>query len=119
MFCLNFKSSFFCRKKKRREVMMNKKTLKGNEHYKPAFINDDLTPLRARLLGYVKRLDCVDRAWTVDGKIYCIKKHPVGLNPPPPPIVIETPDDLFERLGITSVDFSSLGLAHLVCVGEE
>ncbi|KAK7501735.1 hypothetical protein BaRGS_00007166 [Batillaria attramentaria] len=108
----------FMSRRKRREVMEKKKQLKGEEGCERIYINDDLTPLRARLLGYVQRLDGVERAWTVDGRVYCLKKLPEGhaatSGGQRKPIVIETPDDLFDRLDVESVDFVSLGLSHLV-----
>lgn len=93
--------------------MKNKKTLKDKPEYKNVFINDDITPLRARLLGFVKKLGPYN-AWTIDGKIFCAKKSPPGLHPSdrPKPVVIDTPDDLF-KLGVTEVDYHALGLSHL------
>jgi hypothetical protein len=50
--------------------MQRKKELKGKDKYSGVYLNDDLTPMRAKLLKYVKGLDVVDQAWTIDGKIY-------------------------------------------------
>ena len=86
----------FVSRRKRREVMEKKKSLKGKDGYQKVYINDDLTPLRAKLL------DNVDKAWTVGG----------GANQRPVLVVIDTPDDLF-KLGLEQVDFWSLGLTHL------
>ncbi|KAL8620923.1 hypothetical protein ACOMHN_044070 [Nucella lapillus] len=104
-------------RRKRREVMEKKKTLKEKPGYKGIFLNDDLThddltPLRARLLGFVKRLEKVERAWTTDGRIY-VKKFPPGLHMADHqqrPVVIETPGDLFKQLGVilSSDDFVCL-----------
>lgn len=104
----------FVSRRKRNEVMTKKKELRGKKGYEKTFINDDLTPLRSRLLGYVKRIDGVEKAWTVDGRIFVAKKVPLGLRPElrPKPTVIESPDDLF-RLGVDRVDYKELGLAHL------
>ena len=52
----------FVSRRKRREVMEKKKSLKGKDGYQKVYINDDLTPLRAKLLALVKRLDNVDKA---------------------------------------------------------
>ena len=95
--------------------MEKNKSLKGNDDYQKVYINDDLTPLRAKLLALVKRLDNVDKAWTVGGSIHCTKKVLPGLTPGVnhrPVIVIDTPDDLF-KLGLEQIDFRSLGLTHL------
>lgn len=104
----------FVSRRTRNEVMSKKKNLKDKKGCSKLYINDDLTPLRARLLGYVKRLDFIHRAWTIDGRIHCLKKFPPGLAPEdrPKPQVVETPDDLF-RLGVQTVDYRALGLHHL------
>lgn len=103
----------FVSRRVRRQVMEKKKVLKNKPGYAHVFLTDDLTPLRARLLGLVKRLECIDRAWTIDGRIQCVKKHPHGMSPSPRPITIETPDDLFDKLGVQNVDMEALGLSHL------
>lgn len=100
----------FVSRAKRQEVMRSKKNLKGMTP--KVYVNDDLTTLRARLLGYVKGLSSVDSAWTIDGRIFAKKKLPPGLNAPERPVIIESPDDLF-RLGEDSVDLSRLGLGEL------
>jgi hypothetical protein len=105
----------FVSRRQRNEVMKAKRNLKGKEEYKHVFVNDDITNLRARLLAYVKKVEGVERAWTVDGRIHCINKPcPPGLAPAdrPKPVVIESPDDL-HKLGVTKVDFAALGLGHL------
>nr|KAG5689649.1 hypothetical protein BaRGS_029888 [Batillaria attramentaria] len=108
----------FVSRRKKREVMMKKKELKGKTGYKDVYLNDDLTSLRAKLFSYVKRSKIFGSVWTVDGKILCTKKQPVGLHSHaqrPPPFVIESPDDLFAA-GFSDVDFAELGLADLFCV---
>eukprot|EP00745_Piridium_sociabile_P037166 TRINITY_DN6734_c0_g1_i8.p1 TRINITY_DN6734_c0_g1~~TRINITY_DN6734_c0_g1_i8.p1 ORF type:complete len:171 (-),score=33.64 TRINITY_DN6734_c0_g1_i8:96-608(-) len=45
----------FVSRRKRREVMEKKKTVRDKPDYKGIFLNDDLIPLRARLLGFVQR----------------------------------------------------------------
>nr|KAG5713451.1 hypothetical protein BaRGS_024999 [Batillaria attramentaria] len=109
----------FVSRRKKREVMMKKKELtEGKTGYKDVYLNDDLTSLRAKLFSYVKRSKMFGSVWTVDGKILCTKKQPVGLHSHaqrPPPFVIESPDDLFTA-GFSDVDFAELGLADLFCV---
>ncbi|KAL8604226.1 hypothetical protein ACOMHN_014794 [Nucella lapillus] len=122
----------FVSRRKRREVMEKKKTWTKKQGYKGIFLNDDLThddlthddltPLRARLLGFVKRLEKVERAWTTDGRIYVKKKFPPGLHladHQQRPVVFETPDNLFKQLEVilSSEDFVSLGLGHLRALG--
>ena len=102
----------FVNRKKRTEVMRNKKSLKTKEAYSKIFINDDLTPLRTKLLKYVKTLHKVEKAWTIGGKIFCEMKKIPGHTDNTKPVTVESPDDLF-KLGETSVDWGQLGLAHL------
>jgi hypothetical protein len=99
-------------RRKRRELMLKKKGLKGKEGYDGVFVGDDLTPLRSRLLGTVKRLERVERAWCIDGRVHTQLKSPVGQAPHDKPIIIRSPDDLF-RLGVDHVDYAALGLPHL------
>ena len=104
----------FVSRRKRREVTDKKKSLKGKDGNQ-VYINDDLTPLRAKLLALAKGLDNVDKAWTVGGSIHCTKKVPPGLAPGANQrsvVVIDTPDELF-KLGLEQIDFRSLGLTHL------
>ena len=104
----------FVSRRKRLEVMRNKKKLKGKTGLDKTFINDDLTVLRARLVGYIKSIPSIEKTWTVDGKIFCVKKSTVGLphDARPRPIVIESPDDLF-KLDVDNIDFEKLGLSHI------
>ena len=104
----------FVSRRKRSEVM-EKKSLKGRDGYQNVYINDDRTSLRAKLLALAKRLDDVDKAWTVGESIHCTKKVPPGLatrENQRSVVVINTPDDLF-KLGLEQTDFRSLGLTHL------
>ena len=102
----------FVSRRTRTLIMKSKKNIK--EKNPRVFINDDLTSLRSKLFSYVKHLDIVDNAWTIEGRIYCRKKLPVGMNHSSSrPVVIESPDDLFEKLGETSIDYHKLGLSHL------
>ena len=103
----------FVSRRKRRQLMVSKKVLKGKEGYDGIYINDDLTPLRSRMLGYVKKLEVVDKAWTIDGKIM-VKK--TGAKDTDRPTVIEDPDDIFQ-LGVDSIDYKKLGLEHLAFAG--
>ncbi|KAL8625812.1 hypothetical protein ACOMHN_012404 [Nucella lapillus] len=111
----------FVSRRKRREVMERKKVLREKEEHRGTYLNDDLTPLRARLLGMVQRLDGIQKAWTVDGRIFCLKRMPVGLAVQQKPVLLETSDDLFSKLGVelTSEDFRNLGLAHLMTFEED
>ena len=106
----------FVSRRTRTDIMRNKKVLRQKSA--KIFINDDLTPLRAKLLQYVKRLHNIDNVWTVDGKIFCTKKTVPGLQMDNvKPVVIDSPDDLF-FLGVDCVDWAKLGLQHLAGNGS-
>ena len=75
--------------------LVNKNKLRNKENYRGVYINEDLTPLRSKLLQYVKRQDVVESAFTREEKVICR--------------TIETPDDLF-KLGLTDVGYAALGL---------
>ena len=97
--------------------MEKKKVLKDKPGYKDVFLGDDLTPLRARLRKMVKGLSTVDKVWVTGGRIKCTLRQIPGQHPSQQrtqPYVIETPDDLF-KLGLYSVDYTALGLSHLMC----
>ena len=60
--------------------------LKNNSTYSgKVFLNNDLTRLRVRLVGYVKSLPNVKRVSVNNGKRYCNTDD----------VIIDTPDDLF------------------------
>lgn len=101
----------FHSRKKRSELMGKKKNLKSKPEYKKVFINDDLTPLRFRLLMYVKSVECVEKAWTVGGRIHCQLKT-ITSDGRAKIVTVESPDDLF-KLGVNSVDYGRLGLGYL------
>lgn len=103
----------FVSRKSKINIMKSKKKLR--ENHPSVFINDDLTSLRSRLLGYIKRLDITEKVWTMGGRIHCIKKLPTGMQPDhsSKPVIIETPDDLFDKLGQLTVDYTALGVNHL------
>lgn len=107
----------FISRRKRKEVLQKKKTLKDKKEHEGIFMFDDLTTLRARMLHYIKKkVPEVEHAWSIDGRIHCTKRRPPGLSDRDSPrkvIVIDNPDDLF-KLGVDSVDFEDLGLASLL-----
>ncbi|KAK7476666.1 hypothetical protein BaRGS_00032064 [Batillaria attramentaria] len=107
----------FVNRKKKREVMTKKKSLKDMDKYKHVYLNDDLTLLRSRMHGVLKAAtEKVEKVWVVDGKIYCTKKLPPGLPPDKrgPPVLVDSPDDFF-KVGFNDVDFKALGLKDLIC----
>ena len=93
---------------------MKKKNLRDKDKYRKIFINEDLTPLRSRMLKYIKDSQKFGPVWTMEGKIYCGKKLPPGAPTDlrERPKVIETPDDMFQA-GFDTIDFDRLGLGDL------
>ena len=97
----------FVSRKTRDVLMRNKKKLKNNAKYEgKVYINDDLTKLRAKLVGYVKGLPNVKRVNVSNGKIHCNTKEEDHF-------IIDSPDDLFV-LGIKSPDYARLGLEDFI-----
>ena len=94
---------------KRDEVFMNKKKLKSLNDGK-VFLNEDLTPLRAKILTLVKE-STEYKPFTLNGRVVVFDKNK-GKR-----IYIESPDDLF-RVGI-DVDqdtLKKLGLSRYLTV---
>lgn len=95
----------FCHRKKRNEVIKNKKKLKQRQ--KKIYINEDLTPLRSTLLKMTKEQAGVKNVTTRDGRILA------WLTDGGRPVVITTPDHL-SKVGNDTPDWSRLKLDHLV-----
>ena len=72
---------------------MNKKTLRSIDRYRHTYVNDDLIPLRRRMLLTLKNDDEVKRVWMIDGIFHCI----VVENNAEVKKRLETPDDLFKQ----------------------
>ncbi len=86
-------------------LMMNKKTLRTIDRYRHIYINDDLTPLRSRMLRTLQNDDEVKRVWTIDGNFNCV----VVENNAEVKKRLETPDDLF-KLGWSQEKMVDSGL---------
>ena len=82
----------FVRRDTKIDMMRKKKTLRTIDRYRNTFVNDDLTPLRSKMLRALKHDEEVKRVWTIDGSFHCIvmegnvevKKR------------LDSPDDLFK-----------------------
>ena len=100
----------FVARVRKTNVMRGKKQLKAKqEEFNGVYVNEDLTPLRAKLFRIASTHPTVKNATTNNGKIICWLKEPTG----PHPIEIDSPDDLF-KLGVDSVDYNELGLREYV-----
>ena len=87
----------FVRRDTKSAIMREKKKLK--EAQVKIFINDDITPLRGKMLRAVKKDPNVERAVTTsEGRITCFMKGQTGTRARK--VTIENPDDLF-KLGWT------------------
>ena len=82
----------FVRRNTKTALMTNKKMLRTIERYRHIYVNDDITPLRSRMLRTLKNDDEVKRVWTIDGNFHCI----VVENNAKVKKRLETPDDLFK-----------------------
>ena len=69
------------------------------------FVTDDLTKMRAKLLYELKQDDEIDRAYSLDCKLFCVKKMP---NNEEKRFKIDSPDDLF-TIGWTEEKVKGLG----------
>lgn len=94
----------FCQRKKKNEVMRNKKKLKGKD--RKVYVNEDLTSLRAKLMKMAKEQESVKNVATRDGSILAWM-HSGGR-----PVVINTPDDL-HKIGISNPAWENLDLGQL------
>ena len=110
--------------KKRNEILNSKSKLKNNQVYPSAFITEDLTPLRSKLLYYVKH-HCDEKfvmCHTRNGNILMKKsanyskaqhsKSTEKVEGMGDWLVVSTPDDLF-KLDI-DVDFTKLNYKPLL-----
>ena len=74
------------------ELMRSKKKLKSCDAYTKVFVDEDLTPLRSKMLRELKKDSSVMSAWTIDGRIFCKQivsgKEEIR--------VIDSPDDLWK-----------------------
>ncbi len=100
----------FISRSTKHSMMRNKKQLKEKDGYKGVYVNDDLTPMRAKMLRYIKEQHITRALYTSEGRICCYLRDN---HPGPRPIVVESPDDLF-RLGLDDVDLATLGLGNFI-----
>ena len=84
-------------------LMMNKKTLRTIHRYRHIYINDDLTPLRSRMLRTLQNDDEVKRLRTIDGNCVVVENNAEVKKR------LETPDDLF-KLGWSQEKMMDSGL---------
>ena len=95
----------FVRRDTKIDMMRKKKTLRTIDRYRNTFVNDDLTPLRSKMLRALKHDEEVKRVRTIDGSFHCIvmegnvevKKR------------LDSPDDLF-KLGWSEQNMENSGL---------
>jgi len=99
------------RRKKRNEIMKKKSALKNKR--RRVYINEDLTPLRNRLLMMVKGHEAVKSVTTRDGKIVAWLK-----DKPDVAVELESPDDLW-KIGVETPDWQMLKLEKYVVKNKE
>lgn len=87
------------------DLLVKRAELKKNDSTKSVYVNEDLTPLRLKLLYKARSVEGVKAAYTREGIIHCQLHNGDHLT-------IESPDDLF-KLGVDNLDYGELGLKHL------
>ena len=80
----------FVRRVKRTDLMRKKANLRNVDGPR-VFITDDLTKMRGRLLWELKQDGDIERAYSIDGKITCVKKMAGGEEKR---FRVNSPDDL-------------------------
>ena len=68
-------------------------------------MNEDLTPLRAKLSKVLRSDPAIKKVWSIDGRIFCV----INEDGRETKKTIETPDDLF-KLGWTEERVAELNL---------
>lgn len=112
----------FISRQKKKSLLTKKKNLKEKPQYPKTYLQDDLTKLRSKLYYMAREMECVDKCWTIDGKIFAKLKESCGLNKKGQQKlkVIETPEDLTELPGaVCPPDYKELGLETYLFVQYE
>ena len=94
----------FVRRNMKTAFMKNKRRLRDLNR-KGVFLNDDLTPFRAKLTRVLRNDPTIGNVWTIDGRIFCITTE----NGKEMKRIVETPDDLF-NLGWSEEKIKGLNL---------
>ena len=96
----------FVRRDTKNTIMRNKKKLKELQNTrKEVYIEDDLTPLRSRLIREIKKDTSVKTCWSIDGRIVCI----VNERGQEVKKFIDSPADLEPKLGWSKEKVIELG----------
>ena len=95
----------FVRRDVKASVMRNKRKLRENDKRRGVYVNEDLTPLRAKLSKVLRSDPAIKKVWSIDGRIFCV----INEDGRETKKTIETPDDLF-KLGWTEERVAELNL---------
>jgi hypothetical protein len=95
----------FVRRNIKTQVMKTKKKLRDMPMYNGVFIDEDLTPLRAKISREL-RSEAGRRAWTIDGKIHTA----ITKDGKESKVIIDSPDDLMLKVGWSEEKVKSLGI---------
>ncbi|XP_049890490.1 uncharacterized protein LOC126383825 [Epinephelus moara] len=96
----------FVRYETKLQIMGNKKRLRSIDGKNRVFIEEDLTPLRGKILRQVRMDPEIKRAWTMDGNICCIIKD----NDQEMKKTIYSGDELISKLGWSAEKAQSVGI---------
>ena len=80
----------FVRRDTKTSMMKHKRRLRDLDR-RGVFLNDDLTPFRAKLARALRNDSTIGKVWTIDGRILCT----ITVNGNEIKKVVESPDDLF------------------------
>lgn len=94
----------FVRRDMKTQMMKNKRKLKDAGR-RNVYLNDDLTPLRAKITRIMRSETTINSVWTIDGRIFCT----VTDNGNDVKKTIDSPDDLF-KLGWSEAKIKDLDL---------
>ena len=94
----------FVRRDMKSQVTRNKRKLREKEGRRWVFIEDDLTPLRAKLVRELKADEHIKNVWTIDGRVFCTRTE----NGREVKKTIESPEDLLS-VGWTEAKVKELG----------
>ena len=95
----------FVRPDVKASVMRNKRKLRENDKGRGVYVNEDLTPLRAKMSRVLRNDPAIKKVWTIEGRIFCV----INEDGRETKKTIETPDDLF-KLGWTEERMAELDL---------
>ena len=94
----------FVRRNTKTTMMKNKRKLR-DANRKGVYINDDMTPLRAKMARILRHDPSTQSVWSIDGRIFCT----ILENGSEVKKIVDSPDDLF-KLGWSEEKVNNLNI---------